>query len=67
MVDSKVPTTKLEKLRSLQDLSDTIEKQTRRVIYRIANDSKVDPELSNDLRKAVDEFLQKAEERINRG
>jgi len=67
MAKSEAPTTKLEKLRSLQDLSDTIEKQTRRVIYRIANDSKVDPELSNDLRNAVDEFLQKAEERINRG
>jgi len=67
MAKSEASTTKLEKLRSLQDLSDTIEKQTRRVIYRIANDSKVDPELSNDLRNAVDEFLQKAEERINRG
>jgi len=65
--ESEAPKTKFEKMRSLQELSDIIEKQTRRVLYRIANDSKVDPELSNDLRNAVDEFLAKAEERINRG
>lgn len=58
---------KEEQLQSLHHLADRIERQTRRVIYRIGNSNQVDPELSNDLRAAVDAFLAKADERISNG
>lgn len=52
---------------SMLTLAEEIEKKTSRILYRIGNDNQVDPELSNDLRAAVDAFLAKADERISNG